>query len=589
VTYTAEDFNQFCHQAAVQFLQTVVVIDNEAIFCETPCDIIHQRDIIQDIVEPSTGVLGGSKTAAQGNVGVIETSPMESTRDEDIDAEIPKELRENILKAAPLINAFADDGVVCSIIRPDLGDEKVVDRAVAVASVADIVVVDWALGKKQGETEGQRAKEIIKGIIEGDLKKRGRLRLIAIYTAEDNPTSILDELYKHIEKLIYSDKLCKNSDKFTIQNRFLKIAVLLKKAAGNHIPNIKPVDFHELPGKLQALFAEQNSGLLPSVTLRAIAAIREGTHHLLAVLHKDLDSALVGHRCLLPHPEDAEEFCEDLVAGEIRSILALAKIGTHFAGLKQNQLWVASRLSDHGKVTFDELEATPDQIANLLSIEGEDRHKLFKTEIKKEWATRVGKNQKKAPIFEPNCIPQFLCGEAKRGIKINQEFARLISFKREAFGLRQPPKNWLPRLTLGTVLQRVKDGKIFLCLQPRCESVRLKNDEKRVFPFLEMAKGKEKECLIINTVSADLTPEEKKLFFESKPKNQAVFEFKSINGNTIIAEKEDNLYLFSADQTKFYWLGDLKDPFAQSIVGKMSDVVGSVGIDPYEWQRRQGN
>jgi hypothetical protein len=305
-------------------------------------------------------------------------------------------------------------------------------------------------------------------------------------------------------------------------------------------------------------------------------------------LHKDLDSALVGHRCLLPHPEDAEEFCEDLVAGEIRSILALAKIGTKFAGLKQNQLWVASRLSDHGKVTCDELEATPDQIADLLSTEGEGRHKVFKTEVKKEWSTRAGKNLKDAPKFEADYIPQFLNGERERGIKINQEFARLISFKREAFGLRQPIKNWLPRLTLGTVLQRVVDGKIFLCLQPRCESVRLENDEKRVFPFLEMAKGKEKECIIVNTVSADLTPEEKKLFFESKPKNQAVFEFKSMNGNAIIAEKVGNFYLFSADQTKFYWLGDLKDPFAQSIVGKMSDVVGSVGIDPYEWQRRQG-
>ncbi len=587
MTDTAKDFDQFCHQAAVQFLQTVVVIDNEAIFCETPCNMVEQRDIVQGVAEPPTGVLGGPKVSAQGKVEVTETPPMESDGDEGIDAEPPEELSKNILKAAPLINAFADNGVVCSVMRPDLEDKKVVDRAVAVASVADIVVVDWALGNKQGETEGQRAKDIIKGIIEGDLKKRGRLRLITIYTAENIPGNILDELYGYIQELKYHDKLFKDSQKFTIQNRFLKIAVLLKKAAGDHIPNIKPVDFDELPEKLQALFAELNSGLLPSVTLRAIAAIREGTHHLLAVLHKDLDSALVGHRCLLPHPEDAEEFCEDLVAGEIRSILALAKIGTKYAGIKQNELWVASRLSDHGTVTFDELEATPVQIANLLSTEGEDRHKLFKTEVRKEWAARVCKSWKKAPRFENYCIPQFLYGEVERGIKINHEFARLTSFKREAFGPRQPTKDWVPRLTLGTVLQRLEDGKIFLCLQPRCESVRFEKDEQRVFPFIEMGKGKKKECIIVNTVSADQTPEEKKLFFEPKPKNQAIFEFKSISGHAIAAKKVDNFYIFSASRNKFYWLGDLKDPFAQNIVGKMSDVVGSVGIDPYEWQRRQ--
>lgn len=590
MTYTAEDFNKFCHQAAGQFLQTVVVIDNEAVFCEKPCNYFDQIEIVQTVEAPPAGVLGGQKVHSQEKLEVPGTPPVELAGDgsTDINTGSPESLSKNILKAKPLIDAFADKGVVCSIIRPEPEEEKVVERAVAVASVADIVVVDWALGKKKGEAEDLKAREIIKRIIEGDLKKRGRLRLIAVYTAEGTPTIILDELYKHIKDLEYPDPIIMDSSKFTIQNRFLKIVVLLKKAAGEHIPNIKPVDFDALPEKLQELFAELNKGLLPSVTLQAIAAIREGTHHLLAVLHKDLDSALVGHRCLLPHPEDAEEFCEDLVAGEIRSILALAKIGTKYAGIKQNELWVASRLSDHGAVTFDEFEATPAQIANLLSTEGEDRHKLFKNEVKKEWATRVCKGEKKAPTFENYCIPQFLYGEVERGIKINHEFARLTSFKREAFGLRQPTKDWVPRLTLGTVLQRVKDGKIFLCLQPRCESVRFEKDEQRIFPFLEMGKGKKKECIIVNTVSAEYASEEKMLFFEPKPKNQAIFEFKSISGHAIAARKVDNFYIFSASRNKFYWLGDLKDPFAQNIVGKMSDVVGSVGIDPYEWQRRQG-
>jgi len=103
-----------------------------------------------------------------------------------------------------------------------------------------------------------------------------------------------------------------------------------------------------------------------------------------------------------------------------------------------------------------------------------------------------------------------------------------------------------------------------------------------------MEKGKQKECIIVNTVGADKEPTEKKLFFEPKPKNQAIFQFKSISGNSVTAKKEDKFYVFSAFRTKFFWLGDLKDSQSQNIVGKMSDEVGSVGINPYEWQRRQG-
>lgn len=588
MTYTVEDFNQYCHEAAGQFLQTVVVIDNEAVFCDEPCNFFAQIGAVPAIVEkPPTGVLGERKVSRQEKVELPDTPPAALVMDENEAAESPKDLK-NILKATPLINAFADKGVMCSIIRPDLGDDEVVQRAITLGSVADIVVVDWALGKKEGETEGQKAKEIIKGIIEGDLQKSGRLRLITIYTAERNPDYILDQLYEYIEDIDYPDAIIKDSQTYTIQNRFLKIVVLLKKTVGEYVPNVKPIDFDELPKKLHELFAELNHGLLPSVTLRAIAAIRESTHHLLAVLHKDLDSALVGHRCLLPYPEDAEEFCEDLVAGEIRSILALAKIGTQYVGKAQNELWVSSRLGPDGSLNYGDFKATPEQISTLLSTEGEGRHKTFISLVKDEWAASNNRKADEAPTFKACIIPQLLHGAGEGGIKANHEFARLTSFKREAFGLRKPTMDWVPKLTLGTVLQRVEDGRMFLCLQPRCESVRLEKNEKRVFPFLEMEKGKKKECIVVNTINTEQSPEEKILFFEPKPKNQAIFEFTSVSGHAITADKDNKFYIFSADKTKFYWLGDLKDPFAQNIVGKMSDVVGSVGIDPYEWQRRQG-
>jgi len=574
VTYTAEGFNAFCSEAAEQFLQTVVIIDNEAVLYNEPYINFEPEEPVCEIAYPSNGTLGGP--TAKVNVDVVPT--VEANADE----------HKNILRAKPLIDTFADKGVICSVMRPDPEEDQVVRRAVAVASVADIVVVDWKLGGVQGESGGFRAKEIIKGVIERDLAKRGRLRLIAVYTAENNPAEIFDELFKYIEELNYSDPITREDNTYTIQNQFLKIVVLLKTAAGAHIPNIYPVSFEGLPGRLQELFSDLNRGLLPSIALRSIAAIREGTHHLLAVLNKDLDSALVGHRCLLPHPEDAEEFCEELVAGEIRSIMALEKIGKKYVGIEQNELWIASRYDEQTFLPYSDYRLTREQLSTLLE-EGDNALKgIFKI-IKAESLKRTGKAEKDLPLLRTHDLPQIIHGDEACGKKSNYGLARLSTFKREAFGLRKPTSDWQPRLTLGSILQEVDSGKILLCLQPRCESARFKHkEESRIFPFLEIGKGEKTEFIVVNTVGANRAGVESELYFEPKPKNQVVLEFAKPAVNAVVAQADGELFVFvdNAD-SQFYWLGDLKDPIAQNIIGKMSDVVGSVGINPYEWQRRQ--
>lgn len=636
MTYTKEKFNKFCFDATGQFLQTVVVIDNEAVFCETPCKIVEggpKDDVKGDdtastivINVPSGGVLGGQTNAppitqgsnvsfpsakedsaasehpeevkisnlaeaaseeVEGQVRRTETAPFVDKKIEGAvnlapqHAAPPKQQgHKNILKAKPLIDAFADKGVVCSIIRPDATDDMVIERAVAVSSAADIVVVDWALGKNI------KAQELIRGILERDIQRQGRLRLIAVYTAEPNPGNILDDLETSLAGLPFSDEIKKIDSTFCLQNKFLKIIVLLKPAAGDYVPGNPPVDFGALPDKLQELFAEMNSGILPSAALRSIAAIREGTHHLLAVLHKGLDPALVGHRCLIPYPEDAEEFCEELVAGEIRSILSLAQIGAENAGERQSELWVASRHEAKDPLTYKEEYAIKrSQISSLIK-KGDQEHKAIFRAIKKERNDRLEKKDADAPFIKIHEIPQILHGDEAGGIQINREFSRLTSFKREAFGPRKPIENWVPRLTLGTLLQRQSDNGLFLCLQPRCESVRLSKDERRVFPFLGLGKGKTDLFLVVNIFNKAKQPEEIETSLEAKPKNQAVFEFQSTTSHTISAEKDGHCHIFTdVDGVKFYWLGDLKDPLAQNIAGKMSDVVGSVGINPYEWQR----
>lgn len=626
MTYSQETFRQFCHEAAKQFLQTVVVIDNEAIFDEkleakgkphSRFEATHVK-----VKEPSKGTLSGLKTTSFAEDTTASAPEAEKKAPQECDQQInEKEPSENshVLRAKTLIDGFADEGIICSVIRPDVDEAKVINRAVTVALAADIVVVDWMLGHKEGESPSFRAREIIKGIIERDLEKRGRLRLIAIYTAEE-PVGVKEALYDHIKGLNFPhDGVRKNESSFSIQNSHLKIEVINKPSVAES-PKTRPVKFEDLPDELLKLFSDLNTGLLPTIVLRSIAAIREETHHLLAVLHGKLDPALVGHRCLLRHPEDAEEFCDDLISGELRSTLAMKRIGVTYADKAAHKRWIGSRISDETPHKYKSIHLTRDQafrlvengdktLSNVLGelrvdwlkrklIDKPDHKDVNGQEVKIEKATDriLDEGATAAKFFNipdiicEKTIPQLFDGNEARGKQTNLEFSRLCSLKREAFGLRKPVEGWSPRLTLGTILQ-LRDGdkdKFLLCLQPRCDSVRLEKDKSWNFPFLILEKAGSNMNIVIKAFDGGFKPVDKSLYYEPKPRNQRVYQFKSVTGDAIVSSNEGGIFKFKDEvNNEFWWIADLKDFVAQKIADEISTRIGSVGFDEYEWLRRK--
>lgn len=89
-----------------------------------------------------------------------------------------------------LADGFADEGLTCGILKPE-GEPDAVKRIVAVASKADIVVLDWFLA----ENSGARAREAITQIV--SVGGGGR-RLIAVYTTQRRLGAIADELRTHL-------------------------------------------------------------------------------------------------------------------------------------------------------------------------------------------------------------------------------------------------------------------------------------------------------------------------------------------------------------------------------------------------------
>lgn len=631
MTYSPATFRQYCNDAAKHFLQTAVVIDNEAVFDmdryikeaqakQAKAEAEAQKE---KIIVPPSGTLKGIKLAVPAA-----TEPAGVAK-EIIPPKAPSTSTDfsHLLDAKLLIDGFSDSRIVCSVICPGKDEAQAVERAIKVAVTADIVVVDWMLDKVEGEAGSKRARDIIKGIIEKDIESRGRLRLIAVYTAEDSPVTVLDHLFDHIKDMAFPHdkiKISKDEKTRSIRNSHLKITVLSKPTVKGQA-GICPIPFVELPGKLLDLFCDLNLGLLPSVALHSIAAIREETHHLLAVLHGKLDPALVGHRCLLLHPEDAEEFCDDLISGELRSILSMKQIGSSYADKTANKRWIGNKIMPDVPHKYKSFNLTREQAFSLVE-NGDKAIPKVLSEIKADWlrhkledkpdhkdadgqaieiekaterilseGASAAKFYKVPDELGEKIIPQLLDGSEATGEQINLDFSRLCSLKRETFGLRTPVEGWTPRLTLGTILQLREDAKdtFLICLQPRCDSVRLEKDKVWKFPFLVLEEVKGKLNVVIKAFDEDFKPVDKKLFYEPKPRNQIVYEFRSVNGDAIASTNDGGVFKFKnediiAENVKeFWWVADLKDFVAQKIADEMSTRVGSVGLDEYEWLRRK--
>ena len=492
-------------------------------------------------------------------------------------------------------------------------------RCITVAKAADIVVIDWELGNEEGEEKAARSKAVIKGILEGDIDDRGRLRLIAIYTAETTLGTLLDQLFDYVSDLKFPfGKLTKSERNSSISNKHLKIIFANKPGLAEYAPQSTVIEFGKLPEFLIKEFSELNEGLLPSVALESIAAIRNTTHHLLAVLHSGLDGTLVSHRCLLPHPDDAEDFCLDLVADELRAVLANNNIGSAHAGKTAHKRWIGAQCNgqifSYGKFHLSRKDA-------FDLVKDKQNHKGFVGTIKFDWLERKlaedpefkdfdGKlidldSAKKQIIngdisFAKKCgipdvsemsIPNFYYDQEESANKANLEFSRLCSLRREAFGIRRPISGWLPLLTLGSILCRTEDGKddsFFICLQPKCDSVRLKKGETHSFPFLPLIKKKGKFNCIILIMDNTGSFTEKELHYEAKPRNLLIFQFHCSNNHSIEAIFENGKYVFTDVYGKpFEWIADVKDLVAQRIADELSSQAGRVGLDEYEWLRRK--
>lgn len=508
--------------------------------------------------------------------------------------------------ASDISRAFAKKGKVCAIYAPEKRAD--LDAYGSVFQKADVVVLDWLLeGVKsdehldpeqdiEEELGAQYTLSLLQKFIEAG---NGALRLLIIYTAE----SALLDIAKRIHAK-FNEKLKLDSDDCSLLSvdRNLKIVVRSKQDE-KRSKDVMSVGYEGLPDLILEQFTSMTEGLLSNFALRALTVIRENTSRILALFPPTLDAAYLGHRILLPDANDGKHLLVRLFGELIAELLEDGRIDTS-SWIKH---WVHSR--DLNRVQFKlegdkfVVEQWPEFITSLMSLKEKNgvrlRDILFKNTkfIRKECIELHTDRKHKVNVVSKKDCEQieknayFLFDGNKKSAL---EFAKLTHHKSLSLSNLSDP----PRLTLGSVVrvckkseqptvkgndsdgvERKREEEFYVCIQQKCDSVRLLSKECRRFLFLPLSKESGKLPIVVGD-------EVMKVDLKSYKLRTIKFESDKEAG-AVIAKKHNDKWIFvSTYHEEFQWLFDLKETHALRILNRYCFVLSRVGLDESEWLRR---
>jgi len=536
------------------FLETALVVDDAALGLVTTAKQPDSRDPTTPRPAPD----GPAKPAVRLDLELVEPPGLE-----DVEA-VRTAVAEEPLKTRALIDAFADDGIICSVIAP-LPDDDVHARVLKAAGRADLLVFDWELHRDGGET----ARALVKGVLDQDADaERRRLRVIAIYTSQPGLHSIMERVANHLE--LTPEEI--RDDGLTLVKDGLRIVGLMKPVVESPPKELldRLVDEADLPRRLASEFALLTAGLVPSVALAALATIRNDTHRILQALGPHLDVAYLGHRVASPFPRDAESHLVTMIAAEFASILDDKNVGS-YADIAAIEDWLDEA---QGRT------AQPLECGSALA----DKREFDVTAIRKMLSDGLG--------LEARLLEQTGQGLGKGQLKkIRRQAGHLFTNSpadaesaHDSFAMRMAVRTIysLPDrvLRLGTIVLR-KDA-FLLCVQPRCDSVRIPAGDARRFPFLPLVEvaGADTHQLVVRDPRSSKPV---RLKLKAKPFDLQTIRFSAGASQRVEAErKKAELFFNNTQGHRYVWVAELKPEFAQRVAVDLGGTIARVGLTESE-------
>ena len=580
-TNTTEAWHNHCLSAVRRFVMNAVVIDNQPKLATRDADTVAPQTAV-----PSEDGMGLNDTdtdadeveaASDGNSAIVE-------------AEVPRYLQD--LDIRGISDAFAQNEISCAFVLPnddtDHDDDAIVKRVLAAAIPSDIVIVDWYLR----DNDPLLTEKILRKIAENDVAERGRMRLICIYTGMPQMTEVFRLAKECLEKGGLSFRPC--DDVCLAHGPHHCLMVLNKQEVG----------CGQLPTKLLEGMTKLADGLLPAFSMAAVAAVRRNMHHIITRFSSDLDSAFVANMLITDPPTDVAELMRELFASECDTALGLEKVLDNFLGTSEINYWLDRQGQPKANTNYEcevELQRRKGLIKEKRTI-NIDRALL--NSILEKGPRDVVYTEELGDVEFPeerrDKISHALHGEKNESKKRERDLARFVVFKREAFGnTKLSSEEWLPSLTLGTLLRRDVDNngqkhqKYYYCLTPACDTVRLAGTE-RTFQFLELEEATKTANLLVAEEGGKL----KRLFMDPKPINLRSFLFEGspdtgrAHAKRMVAEgSADLIFCFEsagAPPSQFVWLGETRRNRANRDMAELNRNWLRLGIRDSEYLRLAG-
>ena len=543
----ADDFHVRTREVVKSFLHTAVVLDDLA------------------VMSPSGGTLENPPVPSRL---ATPDYPVPSSHS---DIGTPITPSGASLDANAVVTGFANIGSVCAVLGTAPGDDFP-EITVKAARRADVVILDW----KIGDSFGDRALDVMRKILQDDSHSR-RLRLIAIYTGELKLEEICETIQGAIAEFYEDDTL--ETERFRMSKGPLHVVVLAKEHTLRGLPSEfrnQEVSELRLADRLVDEFARMTGGLLRNVAIDGISAIRSNAHRILAKFDQNLDPAYLGHRLLLPHPPDSEDHLAEALGFELYSVIEEERPGAH-ADVTVIEKWLAMR--ENRGLVLSQPFAFPGQRSPIegwreLLLQGLDSP-----------CAQLPERTTKAALRK--CATEPFANDSDAAMRSNRRFAALLSLK-----TRYPGRP--PQLSIGTLLctRECDENRYFLCLQPKCDSVRLRASTG--FPLIPLLRLKD---VVVGSgeTSLRLVVETEKdqwehFGIESKPSELSVRFFKPGPNppGVVVASKEQDGSSFFEDVggQKYRWMAEMKDEHALAVAGEIASALGRPGPNDTEWLRR---
>lgn len=568
--------SEFSRDAVCRYLRSVVLIDDNLFNASGR----HSQQSALDLDGPPILILNKDGVAPD-----LATMTFEADED-DCRAD------DNWVDARSVTDGFAKEGIVCGVYEPKEFPETNFESdgnfktLLKVCTNADVFILDWHLFR--GNQNENAVVHLLKYILSEDNRNTSPkpVRFCAIYTAE-RVDAICDKVYTALKQIESSAR--QDVDARKVCAGGLTVCIYAKEEATSS----GAVAAKDLANRIIEDFSKTYEGIMPALALRGIASIRDNAKRILDKFPAGMDPAFVLHAGLTIAGKRISEDVVNLIGDELSAVLADTQV-------KSDEIY--DLCANHIATGCDETV--------LAKLKADTS--LVPTEVTwqdiKEFFVGVFSSRvlpKKTDVFLP----------WKKEIQLHKIDRKLLAalsdlVRRKTFGdkayqfgalsaLFCHRTNYIANkmLRFGSVVKctapEENAGRYYLCLMPLCDSIRLKDRDKRErlnnhkFPFWQLTEvSKEYQGrnhgLVLKGADGEFHP------YCAKGKIRESFSLFEFNSQNSIVPFDVNGVVKTAGATHtFEWVAELKSAHIQRMAEFVSREFSRVGLTESEWLRLQ--